>query len=188
MSMPKEVGRSKRMQEVSEADSDRSVLTPFCWPDLLAVSLCSMNGLNHEAKTLGNMELRWSGRNISMLHSFERYCCAQASEPAEEGPSLQVLALARPCWHFWCLFSNLVAFASARGQALSGSKACATMQCSKRFLSGNRSRPYVPCDSGDDGPSCVDHFSPLEFCAGGQPLSNRHLEPKRVAGKIGQTN
>ena len=33
MSMPKEVGCSKWMQEVSDADSDRSVLTPFCWPD-----------------------------------------------------------------------------------------------------------------------------------------------------------
>ena len=139
-------------------------LDPFlCWPDLLAV-ICSMNGLNHEVKTLGNMEVRWSpGRNISMLRSFERYCCTQASEPAEECPSLQVLARARPCWLRWCLFSNLVAFASARGQALSGSKACATMQCSKRILPGNRSRPYVPCPSSDDGPSCVDHFSPLDF-------------------------
>ena len=83
--------------------------------------------------------------------------------------------------------SNLVAFASARGQALSGSKTCKTMQCSKPFLLGNRSRPYVPCPSGDNGPSCVDHFSPLVFWAGGQPLSSRHLEPKRAAGKMGQT-
>ena len=96
-----------------------------------------------------------------------------------------MLTLARPCWLRLCLFSNLVAFARERGQALGSSKTCKTMQCSKPFLPGNRSRPYAPCPSGDDGPSCVDHFSHLVFWVGDH--SSRHLEPKRAAGKINQT-
>ena len=75
--------------------------------------------------------------------------CAKASEPAEACTSLQMLALARHFRLLWFFYSNVVAFAPARGKVFSGSK---TMQCWKRFLPQKRNRPYAPCPASSDTP------------------------------------